>query len=224
MPVLIEAIRMNTRVRPRTALSLLIVLGIVLVGAIPESRRALLRSAGWALVQRDAEEPADIIVIAVDADGAGVLEAADLVQRGRAARVALFAGTPSAADLEFARRGVQGSGAAAVSRQQLQALGVTAIEQVPQAVAGTDDESEALPQWCDQNGFRTILFVSTRDHSRRVRRILGRTMAGHRTRVLVRYSSYSQFDPDTWWLTRSGVRTELVEFEKLVFDFLRHPF
>jgi len=211
------------RIKPRNALLLLIVLGIALVGAIPDLRRTLLRSAGGMLVHQDAEEPADIIVIAVDAGGAGVLEAADLVRRGRADRVALFAGMPNAVDLEFARRGVQGSSATGVSRRQLQALGVTAIEEVTRTVAGTDDESEALPGWCDQNGFRTIIFVSTRDHSRRVRRILGRTMAGHRTRVLVRYSSYSQFDPDTWWLTRGGVRTEVVEFEKLVFDFLRHP-
>jgi len=214
---------MVARIKRQTALIVLIALGVAVIGAIPDVRRALLRGAGWTLVRSDPEEPADIIVIAVDANGAGVLEAADLVRRGRAKRVALFATRPSTVELEFARRGGPNLNAVAVSRQQLRALGVAAIEEIPRTVAGTDDEAEALPGWCDQNGFRTLIFVSSRDHSHRVRRMLGRTMAGHRTRVLVRYSAYSEFDPDAWWLTRGGVRTEVVELEKLLFDFLRHP-
>jgi hypothetical protein len=48
-------------------------------------------------------------------------------------------------------------------------------------------------------------------------------MLGHGTRVLVRYSRYSEFNPDTWWSTRDGVRTEIIEFEKLLLDVLSHP-
>jgi hypothetical protein len=40
-------------------------------------RRSILRAAGWALVVNDPIEPADTIVVALDADGAGALEAAD---------------------------------------------------------------------------------------------------------------------------------------------------
>jgi hypothetical protein len=48
-------------------------------------------------------------------------------------------------------------------------------------------------------------------------------MAGHHTRVLVRASRYGEFDPESWWMTRDGVRTELIEMEKLLIDVLRHP-
>jgi hypothetical protein len=49
-------------------------------------------------------EPADIVIVTVDADGAGVLEAADLVHIGIAFRVAVFADPPDAVYRELLRR------------------------------------------------------------------------------------------------------------------------
>jgi hypothetical protein len=126
-------------------------------------------------------------------------------------------------DREFLRRGIPYVDEAAVTMRQLKDLGVGSVERIPRAVAGTEDEGEALRAWCDQNRFRTVIFVSMRDHSRRTRRILARAMKGHPTRILVRYSRYSPFDPDAWWLSREGIRIEIVESEKLVLDMLRHP-
>jgi hypothetical protein len=191
--------------------------------AMPDMRGRILRAAGWALVVSDSEEPADAVVISTDADGAGVLEAADLVHRGLAGRVAVFADPPGPVDREFLRRGVEYFDAAEVSIRELRALGMDSVEKIPRTVAGTEDEGRVLPAWCDEKGYRTVLFVSTRDHSRRTRRVLSRAMEGHRTRVLVRFSRYSPYDPDTWWLTREGVRTQIVESEKLLLDLLRHP-
>jgi len=206
----------------KNALILLLATAAIVL-ALPRTRGSLLRSAGHALVASDSEEPADVIVIATDADGAGVLEATDLLQKGLAARIAVFADPPGPVDREFLRRGVAYFDAAEVSIRELKALGVDSVEQIPRSVAGTEDEGRVLPAWCDQQGFRTVILVSTRDHSRRVRRVLSRAMKGHPTRVLVRFSRYSPFDPDTWWTTREGVRTQIVESEKLLLDMLRHP-
>jgi len=30
-------------------------------------------------------------------------------------------------------------------------------------------------------------------------------------------------DPGRWWETRDGVRTEIIEFQKLLLDLIRHP-
>ena len=48
-------------------------------------------------------------------------------------------------------------------------------------------------------------------------------MRGQATRVDVRASRYSRFDPDRWWSTREGARTGIVELQKLLFDVVRHP-
>jgi len=209
---------------PRWARILVVVLlaGAVIVG-VPAIRGPILRAAGWALVFDEPVEPADIVVVTIDADGAGVLEAADLVHSGIARRVAVFSDPPDAVDQEFIRRGIPYEDAAARSTRQLESLGITAIEQIPRAVAGTEDEGQVLPDWCDQRQFRSIVVVSTPDHSRRLHRVLHRAMRGHQTRVMIRITRRSAFDPDRWWETRGGIRTEIIELEKLLFDVVRHP-
>lgn len=49
---------------------------------IPARRHATLRVMGWALVVNNPNQHADDIVVAIDTDGAGALEAADLVHSG----------------------------------------------------------------------------------------------------------------------------------------------
>ena len=209
--------------RPRWASTLAIgVVAAVVIVSMPASRVQILRTVGWALVVDEPVGPADIIVIAVDADGAGVLEAADLVRDGIATRVAVFADPPDAVDREFIRRGVPYEDAAARSVRQLRLLGVADIEQIPRVI-GTEAEGQELPEWCDRHQFRFVVLVSSRSHSRRIRRILQRTMQGHQTKVIVRPARYSAFDPDRWWETREGLRSGIVELQKLLLDVVRHP-
>ncbi len=86
------------------------VLVVVLLGAasiaISALRRPILRAAGWALVVNDRVEPSDVIVVTVEAGGAGALEAADLVRSGVASRVAVFGEPPDTVEREFIRRGI----------------------------------------------------------------------------------------------------------------------
>jgi hypothetical protein len=202
----------------------LLVLACVIASVVPSIRIRFLRAAGWALVvHRQPIQSADVIVVAIDADGAGTLEAADLVHKGVSTRVAVFATPPDArTDSEFLRRGIPYEDAAAISIRQLRSLGVDNVEQIARTVAGSEEEGEVLPAWCDQHQYRSVVVVTTSDHSRRLRRILRRSLNSHRT-VVTLPSRYSGFDPDRWWKTRGGARTEIIEFEKLLLDIVRHP-
>jgi len=204
----------------------LIVLAVIVAVAlaVPASRVALLRAAGRALVSEDPLEPVDAIVVAVDADGAGVLEAADLVHQGISTRVAVFEDPPDATDRELLRRGAQYHDQAAESIKQLKSLGIDSVEVIPRGVGGTSDEGAILPSWCSTKGYRALILVSTTDHSRRTRRILHRASEASGLKILVRASPYSDFDYDDWWASRSGIRIELIESQKLLFDVVRHPF
>jgi uncharacterized SAM-binding protein YcdF (DUF218 family) len=208
--------------REALILALAAALAAVIV-AFPSVRERVLRAAGWALVVDEPVASADIIVVSLSSSGAGTLEAADLVQSGIATRVAVFTDPPSGEDHEFIRRGLPYEDAGARQIRQLRGLGVTDIVQIPSVDVGTESEGRALPLWCDQQQFRSIVFVAARDHSQRVRRVLDRVMKGHPTRVTVQPSRYSSFDPDRWWQTRGGVRTEIVELEKLLLDIVLHP-
>ena len=209
---------------PRWA-SILILVGAAAapIAAFPSIREPVLRAAGWALVVSEPVLPADIIVVSLSSGGAGALEAADLIQTGIARRVAVFTDPPSGDDVEFIRRGLPYEDEGARRIRQLRWLGVTDVMEIPTTQAGTEGEGQVLPSWCDQHQIRSIVFVAARDHSRRVRLVLGRVMKGHPTRVMVQPAHYSTFDPDRWWETRDGVRTEIVELQKLLLEIILHP-
>jgi hypothetical protein len=105
----------------------------------------------------------------------------------------------------------------------LHALGVSHVELIPEPAAGTEAEGQVLLAWCNQRHFRSILVMSSPDHSRRVRRVLHRSLQGSETTVTIRSARYAAFDPNAWWTSRDDTRTEIVELQKLVLDVLRHP-
>jgi hypothetical protein len=212
------------RFRALAALAVLAAI-ILLVLLVPTLRRDVLRAAGWALVAEDPLQPANLIVLSTDAGDAGVLEAVDLLHRGLAPRVAIFSTLLTPAAYELRRRGVPYSDTGLLERREFEALGIpsAAIEDVTPRVSGTTDETKVLPSWCAQQRCGAVIFISTTDHSRRSRRALHRALDGSPTHVILHYSRYSYFDPNRWWLTRTGIRTELTEAQKLLFELLRHP-
>jgi hypothetical protein len=204
---------------PIVAMAALAVFAIVAVGSL---RQPILRAAGWALVVDEPVASADIIVLSLDSASAGALEAADLVQRGISKRVAVFMELPNVEENEFIRRGVPYEDAGINQIRQLRSLGVTDVVRIS-GIDGTEGGGRALQLWCDEHQLQSIVFVATKDHSRRSRRVLDRSMKGQPTRVTVQPARYSSFDPDRWWETRDGVRTEIVELQKLLLDVVLHP-
>jgi uncharacterized SAM-binding protein YcdF (DUF218 family) len=99
---------------------------------------------------------------------------------------------------------------------------VTEVVQISR-IDGTESEAQVLMPWCDEHQFRSVVFVATKDHSRRTRRVFDRAMRNNPIRVTVQPARYSSFDPDRWWETREGVRTEIIEFQKLLLDVVLHP-
>lgn len=209
----------------RKSAAILVVVTSAAVAAmvVPSIREPVLRAAGWALVATEPIVPADIIVISADSNGAGALEASDLVQAGIATRVAVFSDPPSGQDFEFIRRGLPYEDGAARQTRQLKGLGVKDVVEIPRANAGTEIQGQVLRSWCDEHQLRSVVFVASKDDSRRTRRALDRVMKGHPTRITVQAARYSSFDPDRWWKTRSGIRTEIVGLENLALDIILHP-
>jgi hypothetical protein len=197
----------------------LVALAIV---AIRPVRGSVLRAAGWALVANN--EPiatADIIVLMPDSGGAAALEAADLVRNGVSKRVAVLKEPSSAETTEFVRRGFPYEDEGTRQIHGLTALGVTDVVQI--STDGAEGEGQVLSQWCDAQHLRSMVAVATKDRSRRLQRVLDRAMKGHPTKVTVQAARYSNFDPDRWWETRDGVRTEIVELQQLLLDVVLHP-
>ena len=209
--------------RRTTAAGACLVLLLVFVLSAYTFRAPILAAAGHLLVVADPVASADIIVIAIDAKEAGVLEAADLFHQGVAPRVGVFTDLPTDMDLELIRRGAPFFDEATQFIEQLGALGVTCIERLPPAVSGTKEEGDVLRGWLGQHRFRSIVVVTSSDHSRRVSRVLRRALQGQSFILIVKPSSYSAFDPEHWWQSRENLRTGIIELQKLLLDVVLHP-
>ena len=190
-------------------------------------RYTLLRALGHALVVDDPiNQNAEIIVLPEWAGGAGTLEAADLVRRDVARRVVILGEPGTVADLELARRRGRAFRSNADSMAQiLGELGVKTIDRLTDDADGTEAEGRVLSLFCREQDIKSVIVVSEPDHSRRIARVLRRSMqaAGTSSTVTIRSTRYSSFNPDGWWRTRAGTRTEIQELEKLVLDVARHP-
>jgi hypothetical protein len=215
---------MSARWRRWSRALLAIVVLVAVVAAVPALRRPMLRGVGWALVVDDRVEAADVIVVPRWAGSAAAIDAADLVHGGIASRVAVLREPPKPADQELTRRGVPHVDENAAMVHLLGTLGVVEVEVIPDAATGTEAEGQVLASWSGKGQFRTVLVLSSPDHSRRVRRVLRRAFRGHPTKLMIRSARYSPFDPDSWWTTREGLRTEITEIQKLLLDVVRHPF
>lgn len=196
---------------------------IALFSAVVVFRDPLLRGLGGALVVDEPVEPVEIIVVPQWTGDAGAIDAADLIRSGIAGRVAVLPEPPKPAEGELARRGIHDRDKTTDMVRLLGLLGVSNVEVISNPAASTEAEGEVLLSWCHQHQFRIIVVVSAPDHSRRVRRVLDRSFRGHPTKILVRSARYAAFDPNEWWKTRDGIRTGIVELQKLLLDFARHP-
>jgi hypothetical protein len=214
---------LKTRSLKRAAV--IIVLAAVLGSAgMYVGRGPILRGLGSMLASDDPVAGSDAIVVTVDSGAAGILEAADLIRAGIAPRVAVFAGPPDAVSAEFLKRGIRYEDKTVTAVRLLKTLGVAEVERIATPVNGTEAEGRVLRGWCSERSYRSVVVVTTADHARRVGRVLRREVAPPGDiRVLIRGSRYSEFDPERWWSTRDGVRIGIVEAEKLLLDFLRHP-
>jgi hypothetical protein len=195
----------------------------VMVAAVA-FREPLLRAFGQTLVINEEVALSDVVVVPEWTQAAGALEAADLVHQGLASRVVVLVDGRDEAEIELVRRGVLSANQVSWLVDLLRQLKVEHVESLTDSGNGTEAESRALPEWCDRNHLRAVIIVSLPDHSRRLRRLLQRSMKGHKTRVIVHTARFSSFDPDNWWRTRAGIRIQLQESEKLLLDLLLHPF
>ena len=202
------------------SIALLLIIGSLF---IPVIRHGMLRAAGRALIAEDRLEPADLIVVMSDTDGAGAIQASDLVRNGIASRVAVFADPPDpVVDREFMRRGLPYEDMAARETRQLRAAGVDNVHQIPKPTSEADN-GPILADWCAQHGFRSVIVITNLSESRLVRRVFHRSLKSQHIKVLISSAPYGGFHPDAWWQSHDGIRTEIQSLENLFFDSVRHP-
>jgi uncharacterized SAM-binding protein YcdF (DUF218 family) len=172
-------------------------------GIIYLARTPLLRAAGGFWIVQDRMEPADVIMVIGDDDFTAdrATEAAALfhggwaplvVASGRMLRPYFTIADLITRDLES--RGVPSK----------------AIVRFSHGANNTLEEAKDLQILIAQNGWRRILLVTSNYHTRRARYIFRKVLPADVSLEVVGAFD-AEFEPDTWWQSRQGRKTFLLE-------------
>jgi len=173
------------------------ILGAALFFLLVLAAAAFFTVGRW-LVVEDPLEKATAIAVLSGRMPIRVIEAAKLFREGYAPEVWLTHSTQPGNTL--AAMGVSFYGEEYYNKLILLHEGVpeNAIRILEPPIVNTADEMKVIGAMLDRTGNRSVIIVTTKPHTRRVR-LLWRRLAGAKGRAIVRAASGDSFDPAHWW-------------------------
>ena len=197
----------TTPPRPRRPRRILLGIAAVMLLAVG----IFLLDVGSWLVVEDPLEKAQAIVVLSGRMPLRALEAAKLYRNGYAPKIWLTRSTEPGAML--GAMGISYTGEEAYNVQVLKHEGVPAdaIQVLEPPIVNTADELEAVSAALTQEKDKTVIIVTTKVHTRRVR-ILWHRLAKGRGQAIVRAASDDPFVPGRWWRTTGDALDVVREF------------
>lgn len=152
------------------------------------------------LVVADPLRPAQAVVVLGGGFPYRAMEAATLYQDRWAPEVWLLTGSDPARDAALARVGLRAAGEEVANLDLLHRLAVpaTAIRVLDVPVRNTREELAVVSKELKRVGARTVVIVTSKPHSRRVR-ATWRAVASEAIGAIVRYPHGDPFDAARWW-------------------------
>ena len=146
------------------------------------------------------------------------LEAADLYLEGWAKEIVLTEEVPDGGVVMLERRGLEFPSNAEMARDTMVRLGVpaAAITIMPDIHDSTAHEANTFERLAARRGWRRIIVVTSKFHTRRAGFAVRRELKGSGVEVIVRGTRYDPADPAHWWRTRGGMRWTASETQKLI--------
>ena len=189
---------------------------IILVPILLLAGFLLFRSGGWLIVE-DPLEKADAIFVLGGTRIERPLEAYDLYKEGWAPRIMLFRVVSDYGEVELMKRGFAFPLESDVQKDVLHRLGM------PQGTVvvlseedSTKEEALEVRTAALANGWKTIIVVTSKQHTRRARLAVSRNLAGTGAQVIMRASRYDRTRPERWWRDRPTIRFTLFESQRLL--------
>lgn len=199
----------------RARLGLLIVLLLV-------AAAVAFRGAGRWLDREDPLSQADVIFVLSGAMPQRALEAGKVFAMGYGPEVWLSRPDSPADDL--AKLGIHFAGEEDYNRQILihQGIPEAAIHILPEPVVNTEEELQEVGREMRKNGKRTIILVTSPQHTRRVWTLWER-LVGKDPKAMVHGAPEDPFDADHWWRNTRDVMSVVHETLGLVNAWLGLP-
>lgn len=164
----------------------------------------------YALVKEDGPARADaIVVLGGDGFGNRILKAGELVKEHYAPLV-----------LVSGPEGFYGQNEAQLAIPYAEQAGYPGswFVAVPHPYSSTSGEARVIVPELRRRGVRSCLLVTSDYHTRRAGRIF--RAAAPEIRFHVVAAPYPNFDPDSWWRSREGLKIVFLEWQKTVASWL----
>ena len=173
--------------------------------------------AGRYLIVDQPLQKADAIVVLAGSEVDRWLEAADLYREGLAPVILMSPGYVDPLGDELRARGIRLPRAIDLHKDALMQLGVPAagIEIMPLGYDNTADEAAGVRLIAQPRGWKRLIIVTSKYHTRRARFAFERELRGTAIEVQVRGSRYDRSQPVGWWRHRADLRFVISELQKL---------
>jgi uncharacterized SAM-binding protein YcdF (DUF218 family) len=178
---------------------------------------AFLYYGGRYLQHDDALIKADAIFVLAGTRAERLLEGYELYTAGYAPIVMLSPGRPEPGERLLRARGIRFPLDSEIQRAALIQLGVPAAAIVAPggSMDNTAQEADLLRAAIAAHGWRRVIVVTSKYHTRRAGFAFRRGTAGTGAAIVMRSSRYDSSDPANWWRIRADFRFALSEWEKL---------
>ncbi|MCC6765476.1 MAG: YdcF family protein [Deltaproteobacteria bacterium] len=155
----------------------------------------------------------DAMVVSMATLRAAALEAARLHHDGISGRIVIARWRPEPLDEEMRRLAVPWLPPHELAAAMLEKSGVpaAAVELLDDSVDGLNTEIAAVAAWARRERPASLLYLTSRSHSRRASWLLRRLLPDG-TRLLVHAPALDGFRPDAWWRSRTESREVAMEY------------
>lgn len=211
----------------RAKLILLIIVAVAVIQLIA-SHQSILKALGEYLIfQQSPPQQADVIVILANWEDTiiRVRAGADLYKGELAKKIFVPRMQQMAGLEEIKKLGINIPENRDLVMTILQGLGVPpdAIATSAQEVTNTWDEAQEVRSLVEQKGYKSVVLVTSKYHSRRAYLIFQDALEGKATVISVP-SPYDSSDPESWWKRNEDAKKVLMEYPKLLIYYWRKVF
>jgi uncharacterized SAM-binding protein YcdF (DUF218 family) len=193
---------------------------IMLVAVLKTFHSPLLRYAGNCLIKEDSLQKADALVVLSGSAFERGSKGTELLQNGYARMIICPGGN---LDLNYLILFGDSIYESDITKKKILQSGVTDSSVVCiHNGTSTQEEAQAVKEYCKLHHFKSIIVVSTYFHTARVKRVYSKIFAGSGITIIVRGAKSVHYDESIWWQSEEGLISFNNEWIKTVYYFIKH--
>jgi uncharacterized SAM-binding protein YcdF (DUF218 family) len=178
-----------------------------------------LKKLGGFLICEQSPQKADLIVVLNGRDTERSLAAVDLYNKGYSNLIVMSRGAKQPGSDEFWKRVGDKFNEKIFFQKAIEAMGVPeyAFKLIGDGVSSTYDEALATREFLKKNGYKSILLVTSKWHSKRAYLTFRSALKNDGIEIVIQPSRYDAFSPDVWWTNQNDAELVFGEYVKLIY-------